>query len=89
MMNNVMIAELNENELMDVNGGNLWDDFCDGCKETWNKTVEFCENHTKAVAGGVLVLAGTVVAATGAGAVAGAALIGIGGLLIVDDIAGN
>ncbi|MBO2517876.1 MAG: hypothetical protein CW338_11520 [Clostridiales bacterium] len=70
MLNNLKNAELNENELMNVNGGNwltdAWDATCNACSDAWDATCEWAEEN-KTVLGVAVVLGGVALCCTGVG----------------------
>lgn len=76
---NIRAYELNEEELMNVNGGNWFTD-------AWNATCDWCEEHKGAIIRGACIVGGIALTATGIGAGAGLGLIAvesIGGAAIV------
>ena len=87
MMNaneNMKVFELNEEELMDVNGGNwltdAWDCVAGAAEKAWDATCDFCEEHKGMVIRGACIVGGIALTATGIGA--GASL----GLIVVESI---
>ncbi|MBO2516060.1 MAG: hypothetical protein CW338_02115 [Clostridiales bacterium] len=62
MLNNVKTMELNENELMNVNGGNWLTD-------AWDATCDWCSEHKKDILIGTLAVGGLALACTGLGVI--------------------
>ena len=67
---NMKAYELNEEELMNVNGAGWLSD-------AWNATCNWCEEHKGAVIRGACIVGGIALTATGIGAGAGLGLIAI------------
>ena len=76
---NMKAFELNEEELMDVNGGNwltdAWDCVAGAAEKAWDATCDFCEEHKGMVIRGACIVGGIALTATGIGAGAGLGLI--------------
>lgn len=82
---NLKVFEMNEEELMEVNGGN-W------ITDAWNATCDWCSEHKGAVIRGACIVGGIALTATGIGAGAGLGLIAvesIGGAAIVSTGVGS
>ncbi len=76
---NMNAFELNEEELMNVNGGgwlsDAWNTVTGAVETAWDATCDFCEEHKGVVIRGACVVGGIALCATGIGAGAGLGLI--------------
>jgi len=85
MLNNVKALEINDTELNNVNGGNvfgdIWDATCEKCSSAWEATCDFCDRNKEAILVYGSIALGSVLIASGIGAIAGAGLVGAGAAL--------
>ena len=81
MTNEMKVIALNDDDLMDVNGGgwitDAWNATTRACGKAWDATCDWVEENKGIVVRGACIVGGIALCATGIGAAAGVGLIAV------------